>query len=158
VRALVLPHALALSDAELSAIRSFIAAGGRVFADIAPGSFDAHSRRRAAPLTRGVTWTDFSRPAFGAALAAAGVAPGFALAHPDGTPVADVTVRVLQHGAATILGLQRDLGAAGGAEDVVLTLKKPRRLRDLRTGAQTTTDRLALRLDPVAPAVLAVED
>jgi hypothetical protein len=33
-----------------------------------------------------------------------------------------------------------------------------RRLRDLRTGAVATTDRLALHLDPVAPAILAVED
>lgn len=159
VRALILPHALALSDAELSEVRAFVAAGGKVFADIWPGGYDGHSRRRAAPLRDGVTLLpEFSRAALGAGLAAAGVAPGFTLTRPDGAPIADATVRVLRHGAATILAMQRDLSDDAAAEPVVLTLPRPRRLRDLRTGAATTTDRLVLRLDTVAPAIVAVEE
>jgi hypothetical protein len=158
VRALLLPHALALSDAELSEIRAFVAGGGKVFSDVPPGGYDAHGRRRAAPLRDGVTLLpEFSRAALGAGLAAAGVAPGFTLTRPDGAPVADVTVRVLRHGATTILGIQRDFAEAAGTEAVVLALPRPRRLRDLRTGAATTTGRLTLHLDAVAPAILAVE-
>jgi hypothetical protein len=158
VRALLLPQALALSDADLSAIRAFIAAGGHVLADIPPGGFDAHSRRRAAPLTEGVTLLPgLPTAALGAALAAAGVAPAFTLAHPDGSAVADVTVRVLQHGGTLLLGLQRDLDAVNLAEDVVLSWPQPHRLRDVRAGGETTADRLALRLDAVAPTILTVE-
>ena len=46
VRALILPHALALSDAEVAAVRAFAAGGGMVLADIPPGGYDGHSRRR----------------------------------------------------------------------------------------------------------------
>ena len=46
VRVLLLPHAVALGDGELAAIAAFRTRGGRVFADVAPGAFDAHSRRR----------------------------------------------------------------------------------------------------------------
>jgi hypothetical protein len=156
VRALILPHALALSDAEILAVRAFVATGGKVFADIPPGDFDEHSRRRAAPLADGISLLpDLSGVAD--RLAAAGIVPRFRLAHPDGSPVTDVTIRVLQ-GDKTILGLQRDFSGDGAGEDVVLTLPQPHRLHDLRTGATTTTDRLALRLDPVAPAVWVVED
>jgi hypothetical protein len=156
VRALILPHALALSDAELAAVRAFVAAGGKMFADVAPGGFDEHSRRRAAPLTDGIfLMPDLSGVA--ERLAAAGIAPGFRVTRPDGSPVADATIRVLQ-GETTILGIQRDFLGDGAAENVVLTLPHPRRLRDLRTGAVATTDRLALRLDPVVPAILTVED
>jgi hypothetical protein len=157
VRALILPHALALSDAGFFAVRAFIADGGKVFADIFPGAYDGHSRRRAAPLAEGVTLLpDFSRAALGEGLAAAGVSPGFALTHPDGSAVADVTVRVLRHGTTTILAVQRDFSDDPAAEAMVLTLPRPRRLRDLRTGTEATTDRFVLRLDPVTPAILAV--
>lgn len=52
--ALILPDALALSDAEVKAIRKFLAAGGRVLANGAPGQYDEHSKPRAeAPLPAG---------------------------------------------------------------------------------------------------------
>jgi hypothetical protein len=158
-RALLLPHALALSDAEMSAVRGFIAAGGLVLADVPPGAFDEHSRRRAAPLTDGVTLlADFFPADLRARLAAAGVAPVAMLARPDGTPVADVTTRVLQRGATTILALQRDFSDAAGVENVVLILPRVAPLHDLRTGTSSTTDRLPLRLDPVTPTILAIEE
>ncbi len=156
IRALILPHAIALSDAELSEIRAFATAGGLVLADTPPGGYDAHSRRRATPLAEHVTLL----PAFSgltAALAAAGVAPDFSLLRPDGTRATDATVRVLQHGPTTLLGIQRDLSSAATAEDMVLALPAPRRVRDLRAGTQSTTGRLTLRLDPVEPTILAIE-
>jgi hypothetical protein len=155
----VLPHTLALSGAELAAIRGFIAAGKTVFADIPPGGYDGHGRRRAAPPLDGVTLLpDFSRAVLGPALAKAGVAPAFTLAHPDGSPVEDVTVRVLRHGRTTILGVQRDFSDAAAAEAVVLALDRPRRVRDLLAGTTHTAARLTLSLDPVTPALLAIEE
>jgi Beta-galactosidase len=153
-KVLILPHAIALSDAEISAIRGFAAGGGTVLADIPPGGFDAHSRRRAAPLTQDITLLPgFFRPALAAALATAGVVPEFTIV----PPADDVTVRVLRHGDATILGIQRDFSGAAVATDITLALPALRRIRDLRTGETATTDRLALRLDPIAPSILAIE-
>ncbi len=43
---LLLPHAIALGDEDLQAIVAFRARGGRVLADVPPGLFDVHSRRR----------------------------------------------------------------------------------------------------------------
>ncbi|MBC7801643.1 MAG: beta-galactosidase, partial [Gemmatimonadaceae bacterium] len=48
LRVLMLPHAIALSDAEVAAIRAFAARGGSVLADTEPGTFDQRSRRRSA--------------------------------------------------------------------------------------------------------------
>ena len=48
-RVLVLPQSLALSDAEVAAVRGFAAGGGLVLADVSPGERDALGRPRAAP-------------------------------------------------------------------------------------------------------------
>ena len=157
VRVLLLAHVLALSDAERAELHAFQAAGGLVLADLPPGGYDEHSRRRAAPADGAVLLPAFDRATLGPALAAAGVAPGLVLAHPDGGAVADVTARVLRRNGRTILGLQRDRADEGGTEQVVLTLPRPRRLRDLRTGAARTTDRLTLRLPAATPTVLEID-
>ena len=44
---LVLPDAIALSDAEVKRIKTFLTAGGTVLADGEPGQFDEHSKPRA---------------------------------------------------------------------------------------------------------------
>ena len=46
VRVLMLPHAVALSDGEVAAVRAFATAGGTVLSDTEPGVFDGHGRRR----------------------------------------------------------------------------------------------------------------
>jgi hypothetical protein len=53
-RVLILPHAIALSQAEADEIRDFAHRGGTVLADTEPGLFDQHSRRLPAPLLAGV--------------------------------------------------------------------------------------------------------
>ena len=76
VRALIMPHALALSDAEVAAVRAFAAAGGMVLADIPPGAYDGHSRRRRAlPLDQVTLLPGLPRAALAARLAAAGEPP-----------------------------------------------------------------------------------
>jgi hypothetical protein len=48
-RVLFLPMARALSDAEVTAIKSFVSSGGCLIADIAPGAFNDHGVAREAP-------------------------------------------------------------------------------------------------------------
>jgi hypothetical protein len=154
IKALILPHAIALSDAELAGVKTFAAAGGLVLADLPPGGFDSHSRQRATPLTQNITLLPgFPRPALAAALETAGVAPEFTIVG----PADDVTMRVLQHGDATILGIQRDFSGTAVAKDITLALPALRRIRDLRADKNTTADQLTFRLDPVAPTILDIE-
>ncbi|MCW3474486.1 beta-galactosidase [Limobrevibacterium gyesilva] len=159
VRALVLPHAIALSPAETLEIRTFAESGGVVLADGAPGLFDAHSRRLAAPLLQGAPLVPLPASATPAELARllapADLAAGFTIATPGGEPVGDVDTRVLTNGAVTLLGLQRAYG--GGTREVVLTLPQPVYAHDLRRGTNWQhTDRIRLALDPVAPTLLAL--
>jgi hypothetical protein len=159
LRAVILPHALALSGAEVAAIRAFAAGGGTVLADIPAGAYDAHSRRRAAPPLADVVTLlpGLPRAALRARLAAAGVVPGFAVAGPDGAAAGDVTIQVRRLGAATLLAVQRDYSEIP-TEDVVLTLPRPMQVRDLRGGAARRLTRLRLRLDAVTPALLTLAD
>ena len=46
---LVLPDAIALSDAEVESVRRFAAAGGVVISDLEAGAYDDHGRKRPAP-------------------------------------------------------------------------------------------------------------
>ena len=68
-----------------------------------------------------------------------------------------MTMRVLQHGDATILGIQRDFSGTAVAKDITLALPALRRIRDLRADKNTTADQLTFRLDPVAPTILDIE-
>jgi hypothetical protein len=54
IRVLILPDAIALSDAEVAAIKAFAASGGKVLADTAPGLFDGHIKLRPAPPLAGI--------------------------------------------------------------------------------------------------------
>lgn len=102
------------------------------------------------------------RAGLGAVLRRAGVAPGFTLTRPDGTPAEDVAAFVFQSGPATLIALQRDLpppDAAPAAETVVLTLPGPRWMRDLRdTAPVQRSARPVLALDPVVPTLLLVSE
>jgi Beta-galactosidase len=63
---IVLPGALALSDAQLAGLRDWRPGpgGGRIFADGEPGCFDEHGRLRAAPFA-GVPWVGVAGNAVG---------------------------------------------------------------------------------------------
>lgn len=53
-RVLILPYSIALSDAEVSAIEKFVAAGGVVYVDEETGRMDEHCRWRSTPALAGV--------------------------------------------------------------------------------------------------------
>ena len=165
VRVLLLPHAIALSDAEVRAITAFAAAGGTVLADTEPGLWDAHSRRRAEPPLAAVARTpqpmrpdaDPANPASLMALAGllhdAGVDPRVTLAgHPAG-----VDVRTYDDGASWLLALQRQAPGAG-PPTVVVQLPQEMAVDDVRSGRTLGRGRqLTLALDPVEPTILRVQ-
>ncbi len=156
VRGLLLPQAWALSDRAVAAVRAFAAGGGLVLADVPPGAFDEHGRRRPAPPLADVARLLPGFTAADLAAAVAGVTPDVTLLHPDGSAVTDVEIRPAASGGLHLLGLLRDAGPEGG-EDVVLTLPRPAFVRDLLTDASAQrTDRLALRLEAARPMILAL--
>lgn len=155
-RVLILPGTIALSDADIQAIRTFAAAGGQVLTDAEPGLFDQHGKRRAdAPLARLFASARAAilplndRAAMRAELGQAAVKPEFSLS------VSDATTYAFTTGRGTILAVQRDFSADARRERLAVTLPRPFTVTDLRTGmilGRVST--VPLTLDPVTPAVL----
>ena len=171
IRVLVLPHAIALSPAAAERIQAFAKAGGIVLADTQPGVFDAHGRRLAAPpsvgsvtlmpeLERDIAPGDPSGlTRLRRVLEKARIALPFQVSTPEGDVATDVDVRVFRNGKTTLIGLQRDWTADNpqAARDVVVNFTSPVYVRDLRApGAPRQVDRIALKLDAVTPALLAI--
>lgn len=183
-RALVLPHVTAMSPAEVAAVRHFAGAGGLVIADIMPGAFDAHSRRRPAfPLAE-----LFSAPAPGimvslgqgpladamdgrdagalsrlaAVLAKPRIIPDLHLVGTDGQPVNDVSIYRYRVGGAWLYALQRDFPLQPGTsatEGVTVKLPQPRMIQLVQgPSSPGRLTRLTVSLDPVMPSLLAVAD
>jgi hypothetical protein len=161
---LVLAHAIALSDREAAEITAFAASGGMVLADAQPGAepgrYDAHGRRRdVAALAPPVFAPMPAGPALLAAtLARAGAPPRLLLLNADGTAVRDVQIHLFRNGGVTLVGLQRDLAAAGAAtQRLVLELPGPEVLHDLRTGQmQEASVRHEISLSADAPTLFAL--
>jgi hypothetical protein len=166
---LILPHAIALSDAEAEAIRRFAARGGVLVADAEePGRFDGRGRLRDRPALAGlplerpeVMLRDASdadpapRQGFAALLRAAGAAPAW---RHDG-PAAEM--RAWRNGAVQLIALHRDLGDDGAPQTdpgwAWLELPAPALLRPFGAGPPAVAGREArLPLDPIAPVVLVV--
>ncbi len=162
LRVLMLPHAIALGDAELTEIRAFAARGGTVLADTEPGVFDGHGRRRAGlPLAGVANMPQAVRPdgeGTGPAgllqvLQGAGVTPPFAVLGPDGAPADGVDVRVWDDGGVTILALQASR-PWGAPPRVTVRLPAPALVRDMRRGGNALrANALDVTLDGIEPAV-----
>ena len=167
VRVLVLPHSLALSDPEISAIRGFAAAGGLVLADSQPGGRDEMGRVRSEPPLAGLARSGRLRPtpatpaALAALLDSAGATAALSLLEPDGSPAEGVDIRLFRSGDAVIAGIQRQDGGPGdgGPGGRMLTLRLPAPLWVQPLGGAAPAMRLreqTLALDPVAPTLLAL--
>jgi hypothetical protein len=159
-KALILPSAIALSAADAAALRRFAAAGGRVIADVVPGSFDEHGRR----LPR-VSLADLfgsgagaivpadDQAALAAVLNSADIRPTF----PVQSPGNDVTTYVYRGAGRTILALQREFTDNATPEQVTITLPHTSLVTDLRSGRSLgRVKRLELTIDALTPAVLAL--
>jgi hypothetical protein len=156
VRLLVLAQAIALSDAEVAAVRAFVAGGGVVLAEGEAGLFDGHGRRRASPPFPAGTFRSLeggSLEAMAALLREAGAAPGFILLGEDGRRAAGVEARAWRSGGETLLALLTE----GSATAVTLVLPRPGWVRDLRRGgAAVRTERLRVTLPDDGPVLLGI--
>ena len=168
IKVLMLPHAIALSAAEVEEIKRFAARGGTVLADTEPGVFDGHSRRRGgSPLAGVAQMPQIVRPdaepsgaagltALADLLAHAGAAPGLAMTGPDGLRASNVEAHAFRNGGVLILALQAAVpwGAPG---QLGVQLPAPGFVYDMRrAGGPRQADHLGLALDPIEPTILAV--
>jgi Beta-galactosidase len=155
VRLLILPHAIALSDAAARAIAYFAAAGGTVIADTMPGVYDEHGKRLAEPLlwalfdggrklgpAARIARRDYEadppvsievedRERLAAFLESRKIAPPIRLSDEQGAPLPDVQIRTFRNGAVTLVALLRDMPAAG-LERVVVHLPQEAYVYDVR--------------------------
>ena len=149
-RALILPQTLALSEREIAAVRRFAARGGRMIADVPPGSFDGHGRRRAAAPSIPAT---IAAPADLAKVLT--VPPAFRVEAPEG----DVDTYLFRSQGRRLLALHRRAPGAGPEavpEEVIVHLNGAG-ARDLVTGqVYGGAERLSLTLGPVTPAFLEI--
>jgi glycosyl hydrolase family 42 (putative beta-galactosidase) len=124
-RVLILPDSLALSAAEVGAIRGFLRSGGRVIATGDPGGFDEHSRKLATPQLNDVRDQMIRIPgdalnyhrdrllgkegsvleAARSAFQAAEVRPRFRVVDERGQDAVGVETHMFRNGGATIVGL-----------------------------------------------------
>jgi Beta-galactosidase len=141
IKLLVLPHAIALSDAEVHAIHEF---GGAVVGDTQPGLFDEHGRSRPQPPDVRMMQVAPGDPAL-----ASFAAP------PIGIDVHDATLRLFHHGTQTIISVQRDFAEGATPEQVTLTLPRAADVYDMRAHKSLgRTNHVTLTLDAVEPALL----
>jgi hypothetical protein len=162
-RVLILPHAIALSQAEVDEVAGFAARGGTVLADTEPGVFDGHSRRRDAPVLVGVAAMPYAMRPEGepagpsgllALLQAAGVEPPVSVLGPDGATAAGVDVHWFRNGGVTLLALQSSQPWAAPPR-VTVRLPAPAWVRDMRhAGEAVQAGMVQVALDPVEPAIL----
>lgn len=159
------------------AIDDFVAHGGALIADTAPGLFDEHGRKldrpRLAALFRANGASAATRARYvslgtaggdgaadpgaatrlGDALKGLGIEPRIRMSDKDGAPPLDVAMHVLRDGKVTILALQRDFSAAATAQPEAVTLQLPRSAYayDVR-GAKFLGRHRKLQLDLEAPS------
>ena len=169
IKILLLPHAIALSDAELAAIRAFTARGGTVLADAEPGLFDGHLRRRPAPplsdiapvseaiMRRGGTPDAPLLDGEADLLSALNTAPRAIFRAPDGTRATGIEAHWLRTNDRRLLSIQAVAPYAAPAT-ITVELPAPAAAHDLRTGRSLpTASRFNLDLDPAEPSIIALQ-
>jgi hypothetical protein len=140
---LILPHGIALPDQDVRAIAAFAAKGGRVIADVPPGEFDGHGRRRALPVIPATIVSPHDLPRVLTLTPAFGV---------EGN---DVETYLFRSKGQRLLALQR--GTPGQTAETVTIDLHGRHARDIATGRDYgRQERLTLELDPVAPTLLEI--
>jgi hypothetical protein len=179
-RLLILPHSIALSDAEVKAIEDFSARGGIVIADTTPGLYDEHGRRlattrfaalfrsgRAIELAPGqphvnddtdppmsLAADDVAR--FGGVLARVGISSEIRVRDDRDTLPTDIAIHSYRNGNVNLLALQRDFPIAT-AEPISVQLPRHAYVYDVRAGSFLGHKReLRLTLDRTVPTVLAL--
>jgi hypothetical protein len=180
---LVLPHSIALSDAEVEAIKDFSAHGGIVIADTVPGLYDEHGLKltaaprlaalfrsgRAIQVTPGrprvnnnadppISLAADDVAAFGAILARLGISSGIRVRYDrdggDSLPT-DIAIHNYHNGRVNLIAFQRDFPAT--TEKISVQLPHQAYIYDVRAGSFLGHRReLRLTLDPAIPTILAL--
>ena len=139
VSVLLLPHVVALGDEDVATIEAFRAGGGTVLADVRPGAFDEHSRRRAAPPS-GIAEVVGAWPASAAGLdaLAAHLPPAPVVLRHGAERAADVEAYVRWDGPVAMVGLVPD-GTPDGALDEKVDVSGSGSIHVLRTSPTILT-------------------
>ena len=165
IRVLFLPDVLSLSDAEITAIRAFAAAGGTVLADTEPGLFDGHGRRRNSPplgdlakvsetvMRRGGVADAAQLDAMADLLTSAGAPPRAAFRAPNGSRAAGVEARWFRHDGGLILSLQTTAPYAA-APRIAIQMAGLTAIRDLRVANPAPSSDTIVTLDPADPSIV----
>ncbi len=165
IRVLFLPDVLSLSDAEITAIRAFAAAGGTVLADTEPGLFDGHGRRRGSlPLgdlakvsetvmRRGGVADAAQLDAMADLLTSAGAPPRAAFRVPNGSRAAGIEARWFRHDGGLILSLQTAAPYAA-APRIAIKMAGLTAIRDLRVANPAPSSDTIVALDPADPSIV----
>ena len=166
IKVLLLPNVIALSDAELTAIRAFAGRGGTVLADTEPGLFDGHLRRRPAlPLSDIAPVSEAIMRRGGVPdaplldgeadlLTSHDAGPRARFLALDGTRATGIEARWLRHGDHQLLSIQA-VAPNAAANRIIVELAQPAVIRDLRTDhAIATSARFTIELDPAEPSIL----
>ncbi len=169
IRVLILPHSVALADADVAAIRRFAAAGGLVLADVPPGERDNLGRPRPAlPLADLAVPGALQLPQalrgdgddglaeMAGLLAQAGAAAPLQLFDPDGGPARGLDIRLFRSGSLLLAGIQSRM-AGMGERSVELRLPEMAWVQPLwGETPRRRTDRLTLQIGPIDPILLAL--
>jgi hypothetical protein len=153
--ALLLPDSIALSDADVAAIRQFAASGGLVLADRPPGTHDALGHTRATPAAYATAAalrrddpTSADLADLAGLLARHGFVPPVRVLGPDGAPPPGIDIRLFREKGGVLIGIQRLSGAAGP-----VTLRSAGRITVLHGPAPDTHGILPLGAEPTVLAV-----
>ena len=140
VEVVVLPHTLALSDAELTALRTFEARGGVVVAGTEAGLYDGHGRRRAVP------------PAFKTAVLSG---PAAVVRVTDAQGLATGLVIQLLDGADGQLVAIQSAQPGQTSRALTVELRQAAEVTDVRTSEIFgRTQTVAITLDTIDPTIL----
>ncbi|HEX3996247.1 MAG TPA: beta-galactosidase [Acetobacteraceae bacterium] len=143
VSVLILPHSIALSGQELQSIATFVAKRGQLIADVPPGQFDWHGRRRIAP---NVPATIVSPEHLAAVLT---LVPAVRVEAPNN----DVETYLFRSDGRRLLALQRRT-PRDTPETITVDLHA-QQARDIATGRDYgRQDHLVLTLGPITPIFL----
>jgi hypothetical protein len=176
---LVLPHSIALSDAEVEAIKDFAAHGGVVITDTTPGIYDEHGRELTVPRTarlfhlRRAIEVSPGRPRvnnnadppisfagddiarFGGVLARSGISSGIRVRDDHDSLPTDIAIHKYRNGRVNLVAFQRDFPAT--TEKISVQLLRRDYIYDVPAGTFLGYKReLRLTLDPAVPTILAL--
>jgi hypothetical protein len=148
LRVLAMPQVLALSDAAGTAIRDFVAKGGKVAADSTPGAYSERGRRRGAPLLADVPTVPLGDVA-GLVSSPVSVREGNARA-------AGIEIHVRHAGEELLISVQATRQAGSASRHLVLQVPGRRLAPVYPMRGPEASGSLSFTLGPTLPEIVVV--